>query len=250
MIYLYVPFFEDLLKKTSREICHFSIRHTNQSCSTLRIQHYRKSLLNFTPRYRPLRSTSSKSNSITLVSTANETFHADSVIVTVPLGCLHRNVIKFTPGLPDRVQKAISNLGFGVFEKLFIRFSEPWWLLPTDDVHSICIECYRFPTLSSIAKHFPGGRLNFISLARTNHPQPVWLAFTTNKVARFLVSKSKSNLKAMLQTNYIPMLPNYDAKNPVCQIIDVDCSLWSQDELSGFGSYTHIPERSDSGNEI
>lgn len=53
----------------------------------------------------------------------------------------------------------------------------------------------------------------------------------------------------MLQTYYIPYLPNYDAENPACQIIDVDCSLWSQDELSGFGSYTHIPKRSDSGNE-
>jgi hypothetical protein len=171
------------------------------------------------------------------------------VIVTVPLGCLHRNAIKFTPGLPDRVQKAISNLGFGVLEKLFIHFSEPWWLLPTDYVQSICIDTYRFPTLSSVAKHIPGGRLIFISLARTNHPQPVWVVFITNKVARHLVSLSKTDLITILQANYIPMLANYDAKNPVCQILDVDSSVWSQDELSGFGSYSHIPVGSETGDQ-
>ena len=180
---------------------------------------------------------------------AKETFYADSVIVTIPLGCLRLNAIKFTPGLPDRLQKAISNLGFGVLEKLFIYFSEPWWLLPTDDVESKCIDTCRFPTLSSMAKHFPGGRLIFFSLARTNHPHPVWVVFTTNKVARHLTSQSKTDLKTMLQTNYVPKLPNYDAKNPACQILDVDSSAWSQDELTGFGSYTHIPVGSETGDQ-
>ena len=53
----------------------------------------------------------------------------------------------------------------------------------------------------------------------------------------------------MLQTNYIPMLPNYDAKNPACQILNVDSSAWSQDELSGFGSYSHIPVGSETGDQ-
>jgi hypothetical protein len=162
---------------------------------------------------------------------------------------LHSNAIKFTPSLPDRIQSAISNIGFGVLEKLFLHFSEPWWLLPTDDVQSICIDSYRFPTLSSIAKHFPEERLGFYSLARTNHPQPVLVVFIANKLARHLVSQSKTDLKTMLQTNYIPMLPNYDAKNPACQILNVDSSAWSQDELSGFGSYSHIPVGSETGDQ-
>lgn len=184
-----------------------------------------------------------------LTSTVLENFYADSVIVTIPLGCLRRNAIKFTPGLPEGVQKAISNVGFGVLEKLFIHFSEPWWLLPGDDVQSICIDLCRFPTLSSTAKLFPGERLSFISLARTNHPRPVWVVFTTNKLARHLVSQPKADLKAMLQTNYIPLLPNYDAENPACQILNVDSSEWSQDELSGFGSYSHIPVGSENGDK-
>lgn len=32
-------------------------------------------------------------------------------------------------------------------------------------------------------------------------------------------------------------------------IRDLECSTWSQEELSGFGSYTHIPAGSDTGNE-
>ena len=63
------------------------------------------------------------------------------------------------------------------------------------------------------------------------------------------MSQPKSDLKAMLQTNYIPLFPNYDARNPACRILDVVSSAWSQDELSGFGSYTHIPVGSDTGDE-
>jgi Flavin containing amine oxidoreductase len=159
---------------------------------------------------------------------------------------LHHNVIKFTPALPTSVQKAISNLGFGVLEKLFIHFSEPWWLLPVPKEESTGIEWYHF---KSHLDQFPNGFLNFISLARTHHPIPVFGIFVATDFAKFLVLKSKEDLKIMLETYYIPHLPNYDAKNPACQILQVDCSTWSQDPLSGFGSYTHIPRGSDSGNE-
>ena len=37
--------------------------------------------------------------------------------------------------------------------------------------------------------------------------------------------------------------------NPACQISEVDSSEWSRDPLSGFGSYTHIPVGSDTGDE-
>lgn len=53
----------------------------------------------------------------------------------------------------------------------------------------------------------------------------------------------------MLQTHFIPLLPNYDVVNPACQILEVDSSSWSQDPLAGFGSYTHIPVGSDTGDE-
>jgi monoamine oxidase len=185
--------------------------------------------------------------SITLKSANNEIFHADSVIVTIPLGLLKRNAIQFTPSLPSPVKKAISNLGFGVLEKLFIRFSEAWWLTSLKDLESIGLEFYRFTSLLSTKGTLPPGNLNFFSLARIHTPQPVFGIFISTELAKYLVSLPKEELMSMLQTFYIPHLPNYDKNNPACQILELEHSSWSQDPFSGFGSYTHIPAGSDTG---
>lgn len=191
----------------------------------------------------------SKVKPITLTSTTNETFYADSVIVTIPLGSLRRDAIKFTPPLPLDVQKAISNLAFGVFEKLFIRFSVPWWLDPLKEGQSIGLDFFRFIRPMSKQKEVPEGTLNFFSLARIHNPQPVFGVFVALELAKYLISLSKDQLKSILQTYYIPSLPNYDSKNSACQILEVDCTAWSQDALSGFGSFTHIPVCADGGSE-
>lgn len=43
---------------------------------------------------------------------------ADAVLVTVPLGILKRNHIKFYPPLNERKMGAINRLGFGVLNKV------------------------------------------------------------------------------------------------------------------------------------
>lgn len=191
-----------------------------------------------------------REKSIQLTSAIKETFLADSVIVTIPLGLLKVNAIQFTPSLPGPVQNAISNLGFGVLEKLFIRFSEPWWLTAVEmSDEPIGLEFYRFPSYLSAKHLLPHGALNFFSLARTHKPQPVFGVFVATDLAKFLVTMPKEELKSVLQTCYVPHLPNYDATNPACQILELNHSAWSQDAFAGFGSYTHIPAGSDTGDE-
>ncbi|XP_074730215.1 peroxisomal N(1)-acetyl-spermine/spermidine oxidase isoform X1 [Strix uralensis] len=57
-----------------------------------------------------------------------DTFLADHVIVTVPLGFLkehHQNF--FQPPLPKRKAEAICRLGFGTNNKIFLEFEKPFW---------------------------------------------------------------------------------------------------------------------------
>ena len=191
-----------------------------------------------------------RDKAIQLRSATNEIFEADSVIVTIPLSLLHSNAIQFTPPLPEPVKQAISNLGFGVLEKLFLRFSEAWWLTNVEmSKEPIGLEFYRFPSYLSTKKILPHGALNFFSLARIHNPRPVFGVFVATELAKFLVSMPKTELKDMLQEFYVPHLPNYDPKNPACQILEINHSMWSQDALAGFGSYTHIPVGSDTGDE-
>ena len=62
------------------------------------------------------------------VRTADGRSEAGShVVVTVPLGVLKRGAPRFSPGLPPDRLAAIGRLGFGRFEKVALRFDEPFW---------------------------------------------------------------------------------------------------------------------------
>jgi monoamine oxidase len=63
-----------------------------------------------------------------LVTTADGTVEKSThVVVTVPLGVLKRGLPRFSPALPPNRRAAIERLGFGRFEKVALRFTEPFW---------------------------------------------------------------------------------------------------------------------------
>ena len=64
------------------------------------------------------------------VVTNQAEFVADQVVVTLPLGVLQANRVRFTPALPHNKQTAISQLGMGVLNKCYLRFPRVFW--PTD----------------------------------------------------------------------------------------------------------------------
>lgn len=62
------------------------------------------------------------------VSTSNGSeFSGDAVLITVPLGCLKAESIKFSPPLPQWKFSAIQRLGFGVLNKVVLEFPEVFW---------------------------------------------------------------------------------------------------------------------------
>lgn len=61
------------------------------------------------------------------VTTNKGNFAADAVLVTIPLGVLKRGDVEFSPALPASKQRAISRLGMGVLNRLFLRFRTPFW---------------------------------------------------------------------------------------------------------------------------
>lgn len=62
------------------------------------------------------------------VETAQGVFDADRVIVTVPLGVLKAETIVFDPPLPEAKRQAIQRLGFGLLDKVVLKFDEPFWV--------------------------------------------------------------------------------------------------------------------------
>eukprot|EP00923_Selenidium_pygospionis_P010172 GHVN01017680.1.p1 GENE.GHVN01017680.1~~GHVN01017680.1.p1 ORF type:complete len:390 (-),score=99.28 GHVN01017680.1:130-1299(-) len=56
-----------------------------------------------------------------------KTYSSRYTIVTIPLGVLKAERVEFSPPMGDNKLRAIKELGFGVFNKLFLQFSSPFW---------------------------------------------------------------------------------------------------------------------------
>ena len=59
--------------------------------------------------------------------TERETFTADGVIITVPIGVLQSDQIVFEPALPPLHRIALSRIGMGLFNKIILRFPRVFW---------------------------------------------------------------------------------------------------------------------------
>lgn len=61
------------------------------------------------------------------VQTHSTEFHADHVVVTLPLGVLKAQQVQFIPALPQQKQQAIKTLKMGVLNKCYLRFDKRFW---------------------------------------------------------------------------------------------------------------------------
>ncbi|MFF2274278.1 FAD-dependent oxidoreductase [Agromyces sp. NPDC058126] len=58
---------------------------------------------------------------------SGESLTVDRVVVTVPLGVLKTDTLQFSPALPLLHQRAISRLGVGLVDTVWLRFEEAFW---------------------------------------------------------------------------------------------------------------------------
>ncbi|WP_432479172.1 flavin monoamine oxidase family protein [Nocardioides sp. GXQ0305] len=64
---------------------------------------------------------------VSVTSESGETETGSHVVVAVPLGVLQSGRLTFTPPLPPERAQLVSRLGFGRYEKVVLRFAEPFW---------------------------------------------------------------------------------------------------------------------------
>lgn len=64
---------------------------------------------------------------VTLTADGGQTLTGGVAIVTVPLGVLQAGAIAFDPPLPEEKTAAISALGMGLLDKLWLAFDEVFW---------------------------------------------------------------------------------------------------------------------------
>ncbi|SPJ27530.1 FAD-dependent oxidoreductase [Falsiruegeria mediterranea] len=67
------------------------------------------------------------STGVQLRDAAGTEFAADAVIVSVPLGVLKTDHIRFEPALPKPKRQAIAKLGMGLLDKVYLRYDAVFW---------------------------------------------------------------------------------------------------------------------------
>ncbi|XP_073012746.1 polyamine oxidase 5-like isoform X1 [Typha latifolia] len=140
---------------------------------------------------------------------------ADAAIVTVPLGVLKANLIKFEPELPEWKASAISDMGVGYENKIALRFSTVYW--PNVEVLGIAAP-------KSDACGY------FLNLHKaTGHPVLVYMA--AGRFAYDIEKLSDEETVNLVMLQLKKMLP--DATDPIQYLV----SRWGTDPNS-LGSYS------------
>ncbi|KAK6332863.1 hypothetical protein TWF696_002884 [Orbilia brochopaga] len=180
----------------------------------------------------------------TVCTKDGETLNADAVIVTVPLGSLKQDRIKFTPAMPDNIRQSIKHLGYGSLEKTYISFPTAFWAAESTSYFIFLAPEYA-PATNSERKI-----ISAISLAHLPAPysQPTLLFYTHGDISKRLTDTlqwdspdvSRQNILAFFQP-YFSRLPGYIADDPACTPVDILSTNWLNDEYAGNGSYTNFP---------
>jgi polyamine oxidase len=146
------------------------------------------------------------------------------VVVTVPLGVLKRGLPRFSPALPPDRLAAIGRLGFGRFEKVALRFDEPFW------------RDAGFPQLMLFPRE-PGEWMVWALGLDAFGRGPVLVFFVFHSAAGRLAGADAD--AGALAEWALGMLAAATGR-PCPQPTAVAVSSWAADPWTG-GAYTHIP---------
>ena len=157
---------------------------------------------------------------VTVRTNNNQQYISTFAIVTVPLGVLKADNIKFSPPLPKSKQTAIQQLGMGNFHKLYLQFSEIFWDKHIEFIGHIEEKPAEWVSWMS---YYP-----YIQ-------KPILVAFNTGQFADNLESMTDSQIieqaMARLKVAYGNSIPE-----PTNWLI----THWRHDPYS-HGSYSYLP---------
>lgn len=217
---------------------------------------------------------SGQNNMTSVKTTAGQVIEFDEVVVTCPLGWLKQNQQAFSPPLPDRLCKAIQNIGYGSLEKVssipnvyprstsperlisfqvYISFPTAFWLTSAPaDGHGRTVQgfCQWLAPKYAPDTNPDGWLTEAVELGSlgSGAAHPTLLFYTYGEQSHHLTSTLRS-LRTQKEKDafvyeyfrpYYSRLPSYDASRADCQPAACFATDWSGDELAGNGSYANF----------
>ncbi|CAI9787119.1 unnamed protein product [Fraxinus pennsylvanica] len=157
-------------------------------------------------------------NGVKVTVEDGRTFIADAAVLTVPLGVLKSNCIKFEPRLPKWKEEAINDLGIGIENKIVLLFEKVFW--PNVEFLGVVAETSH-------------GCSYFLNLHKaTGHSALVYMP--AGQLARDIEKLSDEAAANVAFTQLLKLLPNASASPPIQYLV----SHWGTDKNS-LGSYSY-----------
>ncbi|KAH8018782.1 hypothetical protein HPB51_012172 [Rhipicephalus microplus] len=188
---------------------------------------------------------------ITVTCEDGSVYKADHVIVTLPLGCLKAHATHiFDPPLPEKKMLAIRSLGFGAIDKVFLKYSVPFW--KAGDVFQVlwldgfnhCGNKVEGDDMSAWVTHSQLNTSWFRYIGRFNavhNHQDLLCAWITGEGAKYMETLSDDDVRIGCHNVLVQVLGKKDLPLPC----EVERSKWYSDPYSR-GSYTYISVACDS----
>lgn len=156
--------------------------------------------------------------SIEVITTTDEIYYAEYLLLTVPLGVLKRKQIKFNPALPQWKLDAIDRIGYNFFEKVILIWDNAWWNTSN----------FYFLRISSKSNQY-----SYWVNANKWNDKPAIICFFTEK--KIFVNISSSDIIQNILNSLKDMFPSIVIPQPVYTYV----TNWNDDPFS-FGSYSYI----------
>ncbi|KHN93903.1 amine oxidase [Metarhizium album ARSEF 1941] len=178
----------------------------------------------------------------------------DEVVVTAPLGWLKRHPDAFNPRLPARLTEAISAIGYGCLEKVYITFPTAFWLV---SMRMRGFIEWITPTYAPSNPHQWHQDAFELGSLPEPHNHPTLLFYTFGEQSKYMTSTlakltTQSQRTAFLVDFFQPyysLLPNYSADSPDCKPLALLATEWLNDEFAGNGSYCNFQVGLEKGDE-
>lgn len=194
------------------------------------------------------------SNPIEVQTSSGETYSANKVICTLPLGVLQHasSASLFQPTLPTKKQEALSSIGFGTLDKIFLVYSSPWWeqepfssLLasghtsqskdpPPPDSIMLFTPSLPGTKILSDGTASPGSKNVSVINMQNLTGYPVLCCFVSCSTAQKVESLSDSDAGTLVHE---ALTNSFGFEPPKPEAVHV--TRWHQDKLSR-GSYSHM----------
>ena len=160
------------------------------------------------------------SQSGSLVTTDQGAIECGQVVVTLPLGVLKQEKIKFNPKLPDEKVASIERIGMGVMNKVVLEFKDRFW---PEDAHRLGLLKKSTDDLTEFIPMTPyTGKAVIVGLTRGRHARSIEKMGNED-----VIQAALSDLRSMFGSR----VPQNIAGSVITR--------WHSDEFSG-GSYSHV----------